>query len=84
MALTDFFRGELIDIIEWTRDPRPCFAWRDRYVQVIEQRLAALLDADLAAGQSAYSILYALRHRRSRTVVPVAARNDRRRGDSVP
>ena len=28
MALTDFFRGELIDIIEWTDDSRDTLSWR--------------------------------------------------------
>src|SRR5918999_6065172 len=28
MALTDFFRGETIDIIEWTDDSRDTLAWR--------------------------------------------------------
>src|SRR5918999_4815054 len=28
MALSDFFRGELIEIIEWTEDSRDTLAWR--------------------------------------------------------
>src|SRR5262245_28447165 len=28
MSITDFFRGELIDIIEWTDDSRDTLSWR--------------------------------------------------------